>query len=112
MVKRFVKDITGIDVGKNYINEFWRKFDDQLLGGYIAPVDLKRKKADNAFLYGLYFEILRRKIEQYGVLQENTYNMDEKGFLLRCLIKLFQIFSKKAWEDGYLNSTGQDKNRN
>ena len=58
MVKRFVKDITGINVGKNYINEFWRRFDDQLLGGYIAPVDLKRKKADNAFLYGLYFEIL------------------------------------------------------
>jgi hypothetical protein len=28
MVKRFVKDITGIDVGKNYINKFWRKFDD------------------------------------------------------------------------------------
>jgi len=112
MVKRFVKDITGIDVGKNYINEFWRKFDDQLLGGYIAPIDLKRKKADNAFLYGLYFEILRQKIKQYGVLPENTYNMDEKGFLLGCLIKLFRIFSKKAWEDGHLNGAGQDGNRN
>ena len=55
MVKRFVKDITGINVGKNYINEFWRKFDDQLLGSYIALVDLKRKKANNTFLYSLYF---------------------------------------------------------
>ena len=33
MVKYFVRDITGIDVGKNYVNEFWRKFDDQLRGG-------------------------------------------------------------------------------
>ena len=54
MVKRFVKDITGIDVGKNYVNKFWRKFDDQLLGGYIAPVDLKHKKADNALETQIY----------------------------------------------------------
>ena len=112
MVKCFVKDITGIDVGKNYINEFWQKFDGQFLGGYIAPVDLKRKRADNAFLYSLYFQILCQKIEQYSVLLENTYNMDEKGFLLGCLTKLYQIFSKKAWGNGYLNSAGQDKNKN
>ncbi|XTI96142.1 hypothetical protein V2W45_1255007, partial [Cenococcum geophilum] len=58
MVKCFVKDITRINVRKNYINEFWRKFDNQLLGGYITPIDLKRKRANNAFLYSLYFEIL------------------------------------------------------
>jgi len=40
------------------------------------------------------------------------YNMDEKGFLVGCLIKLFRIFSKKAWEDGHLNGAGQDGNRN
>jgi hypothetical protein len=96
MVKRFVRDITGIDVGRNYVNEFWRKFDDQLRGGYIAPLDLKCKKADNAFLYSLYFQILRQKIEQYNVLPENMYNMDEKRFLLGCLTKLYQISSKKA----------------
>ena len=58
MVKRFIKDITGINIRKNYINKFWRKFNNQLLGGYIAPIDLKRKRADNAFLYSLYFKIL------------------------------------------------------
>ena len=58
IIKCFVKDITEINIRKNYINKFWRKFDDQLLGGYIAPMDLKRKKANNAFLYSLYFQIL------------------------------------------------------
>ena len=58
MVKCFIKDITRINVGKNYINKFWRKFNNQLLSGYIAPIDLKHKRADNAFLYGLYFKIL------------------------------------------------------
>jgi hypothetical protein len=81
-------------------------------GGYIAPVDLKRKRADNAFLCSLYFQILCQKIEQYNVLPENMYNMDEKRFLLGCLIKLYRIFSKKAWEDGHLNGVGQDGNRN
>lgn len=38
--------------------------------------------------------------------------MDEKGFLVGCLIKLFRIFSKKAWEDSHLNGVGQDGNRN
>ena len=112
MVKCFIKDITGIDIGKNYINEFQWKFNDQLLGGYITPIDLKRKKADNAFLYSLYFKILRQKIKQYSVLLENIYNIDEKGFLLRCLIKLYQIFSKKAQENSHFNGIGQDKNKN
>jgi hypothetical protein len=40
------------------------------------------------------------------------YNMDKKGFLLRYLTKLYQIFSKKTWEDGHLNGAGQDGNRN
>ena len=38
--------------------------------------------------------------------------MDEKGFLIGCLTKLYRIFSKKAWEDGHLNGAGQDGNRN
>ena len=112
IIKCFVKDITKINVGKNYINEFQQKFNDQLLSGYIAPIDLKHKKANNAFLYSIYFKILCQKIKQYSVLLENMYNIDKKGFLIRCLIKLFQIFSKKAQEDSYLNNTGQDRNRN
>ena len=44
MVKRFVKDITGINIRKNYINEFWRKFDDQLLSGHITPQGTRTRK--------------------------------------------------------------------
>jgi hypothetical protein len=34
------------------------------------------------------------KIEEYGILPENTYNMDEKGFLLGRITKAKRIFPK------------------
>jgi hypothetical protein len=34
------------------------------------------------------------KIEEYSILPENTYNMDEKGFLLRRTTKAKRIFLK------------------
>jgi hypothetical protein len=32
--------------------------------------------------YSLYFDVLESKISEYSVLPENTYNMDEKGFMI------------------------------
>jgi hypothetical protein len=82
MVERFVRDITGINVGKIYINEFWRNFDDQLRGGYIAPVDLKRKRADNAFLYSLYFRFSVKKMSNIMYYQKICTIRTRKGFYL------------------------------
>ena len=41
-----------------------------------------------------YFEIAGAKIEEYGILPENTYKMAEKGFLLRGITKAERIFPK------------------
>ena len=111
MVHRFIKEITGIDVGKNYITQFWHKHNDVLAAGYLKPIDLSRKKADNIYLYGLYFDTLEAKIEEYDIQPGNTYNMDEKGFLIGCLNNLRRIFTKEAWEKGELNGAAQDRNR-
>ena len=88
MVYYFIKEITGIDVGKNYITQFWHKYSDILAAGYLKPIDLLRKKADNIYLYSLYFDTLEAKIEEYNIQPGNTYNMDEKGFLISCLNNL------------------------
>ena len=44
---------------------------------------------------------------QYDILPENTYNMDEKGFLIGVLQKTKRVFSKGT----EIRGTGQDGNR-
>jgi len=41
-----------------------------------------------------YFSIIGEKMEEYQILPENTYNMDEKGFLLGRTTKAKRVFPK------------------
>ena len=59
-----------------------------------------RARADLVFKYILYFELLRKKLEQYKVELQNIYNMDEKGFLIRILSKMKYIFSRRCYKAG------------
>ena len=63
-------------------------------------LDYNRSRADSAFKYLLYFKLLRNKIEQYEVEPQHTYNIDEKGFLIRILLKMKRIFSRRRYEEG------------
>ena len=54
---------------------------------------------------------MRKKIAQYEVSKENTYNMDEKGFLIGVLRQLQRVYSKEAFIKGLLSVVGQDGNR-
>jgi hypothetical protein len=38
--------------------------------------------ADSTTKYELYFDLLHAKIEEYGVLPTNMYNIDEKGIMI------------------------------
>ena len=63
-------------------------------------LDYNRSKADSAFKYILYFELLRKKIEQYKMEPQYIYNMDEKGFLVGILLKIKRIFSRRRYKEG------------
>lgn len=52
-------------------------------------------------------EQMASKMAQYNILPENTYNMDEKGFLIGVLQKTKRVFSKTT----EIRGTGQDGNR-
>jgi hypothetical protein len=45
-------------------------------------MDYTRHQADSEARYELYFDLVYSKIEEYDVLPGNTYNMDEKGFMI------------------------------
>ena len=48
---------------------------------------------------------------EYNIQPENTYNMDEKGFLLGVLQKMKRVYTKEALEQGYLLGAKQDGSR-
>jgi hypothetical protein len=58
----------------------------------------------------LYFD-LHQKMEEYGIEPRHTYNMDEKGFLIRVIGKSKRIFSKVSWESKEARAPIQDGSR-
>tara|TARA_R110002003_G_scaffold699_2_gene21084 strand:- start:4978 stop:6333 length:1356 start_codon:yes stop_codon:yes gene_type:complete len=111
MIRNFAEEITGKSIGKCWADRFVKKNHIELLARWTSAIDASRHKADSAFKYSLYFELLRQKIEEYGIDSRHIYNMDEKGFLICILSKSKRIFSRHAYEAGKLKAQLPDGNR-
>ena len=111
MVRNFASEIAKKDAGKNWVDRFLKRHHHELLSHYTNGIDRNRFKADSAFKYSLYFELLRQKIDQYNVEPRHIYNMDEKGFLIGILSKQKRIFSREQYSSGKIRSLLQDGNR-
>jgi hypothetical protein len=64
--------------------------------------------ADSEAKYKLYFDLLTDKLTQYNVLPKDTYNMDEKGFMIGVIGRSKRIFSKTRWESKEVRASLQD----
>ncbi len=58
MIRVFVYNISGKQSGKNWSYEFVRRHSDILQSKFLQEADLERKKADNAYQYQLYFDLV------------------------------------------------------
>ncbi|QVM08619.1 hypothetical protein D8B26_008417 [Coccidioides posadasii str. Silveira] len=84
----------GEDMGINWVTWFCERHKDKIKTVYLKLLDKNRQ--------------LSEKISQYNITLENTYNFDEKGFLLgschalKCLvsIKALQAGKSVATQDG------------
>jgi hypothetical protein len=76
-----------------------------------SDIDKERHKADSALKYSLYFDLLKRKIEEYEIEPWHIYNMDEKGFLIGMLSKQKRVLPKQLYEEGGLRQFIQDGNQ-
>jgi hypothetical protein len=74
-------------------------------------MDRNRHQADSEHKYSLYFDLLEFKINEYSILPENTYNMDEKGFMIGRTGTSKRIFSRALWERKQVTDSLQDGNR-
>jgi hypothetical protein len=59
----------------------------------------------------LYFDLIHGKTEKYEILPENTYNMDEKGFMIGVTGRSKRIFSRATWEKKKKTESIQDGSR-
>ena len=94
-----------------WVSRFIKRHDLELVSKWTTGLDNEHSKADSAFKYTLYFELLRQKIEKFKIDRRQIYNMDEKGFLISVLVKMKRIFSRRRYEEGGVRQLLQDGNR-
>jgi hypothetical protein len=111
MVRNFAGDIAGRRPGRCWSHRFCTRFQDVLLCRYLKNIDISRKRADNPECLKAFYDLVKQKTEEYGVLPQNTYNMDEKGFMIGVTTKQRRIFTKEAFEKGEVLANNQDGNR-
>jgi DNA-binding Lrp family transcriptional regulator len=106
MVRSFASQIAQEPVGEKWVKRFLSRNDSHLTFQWTTGMDSVRHKADSEDKYNLYFELLHQKMEEYKIEPRNTYNMDEKGFLIGIIGKSKRVFSKKAWEQKRVKPPG------
>ncbi|EED23179.1 conserved hypothetical protein [Talaromyces stipitatus ATCC 10500] len=111
MLANFAREISGKEPGKNWASRWLKAHSDKVISRYSTGLDSDRKKADSAYKYALYFELIGRKIRQYNLGPEQIYNMDEKGFMLGVSTKRKRIFTRRKYEQGGYKQHLQDGNR-
>jgi hypothetical protein len=99
------------EVGKGWVDRFVARNKCQLLTKWSSGMDRNRHEADSKHMYSLYFDLLEWKISEYSVLPENTYNMDEKGFMIGKIGRSKRVFSRALWESKQVKESLQDGNR-
>jgi hypothetical protein len=111
MIRRFASGIAQEHVGKGWVTRFINKHHDKLVSRWTSGMDYTRHKADSEARYKLYFDLVHGKIKEYDVLPGNTYNMDEKGFMIGQVGRTKRIFSRETWEKKRKTEVIQDGSR-
>jgi hypothetical protein len=94
MIRNFASNISKQHVSNGWVTRFINRNHDHLISKWSAGMDVVRHQADSQRKYEMYFELLHHKIVQYEVEPCNTYNMDEKGFVIGITGRSKRVFSR------------------
>jgi hypothetical protein len=111
MIRRFASDIAKKELSLRWVDRFIQRYDVHLISRWATGIDRSRHQADSHSKYSFYFELLRSKLSQYDIEPANTYNMDEKGFMLGILTRSKRVFSRRLYEEGKIKAHIQDGSR-
>jgi transposase len=99
MMRNFASIIAHQEISESWVSK-WSK-----------AMDAVRHHAESYLKYKLCFDLCHEKMAQYNIQACNTYNMDEKGFMLGILGRSKRIFDKRMWEKKELTAALQDGER-
>ena len=111
MLQNFAGTIANREVSESWVTRFLHRHDAQLVTKWSTGIDRNRHQADSRERYKLYFDLLHSKIQEYGVDERNTYNMDEKGFFVGITAHSKRIFTKAIWASKERIAAIQDGSR-
>jgi glycogen synthase len=105
MVHSFAAQISKKEVRINWVSCFLKRHQERITRKWTTRMDRVHHRADSESSYSQYFIVLKHKLEIYNILQENVYNMDEKGFMLGTRNRSLRIFNKASWKAGRIRKT-------
>jgi hypothetical protein len=94
MIQDFASEVAKMRVSEAWVTRFVGRHHDTLIPKWTSGMDAVRHRADSKLKYELYFHLLHDKIESYNVLPSNTYDIDEKGFMIGVIGRSKRVFSR------------------
>jgi hypothetical protein len=111
MIQNFAGMVVKWEVSESLVTRFLHCHANKLTIKWSTGIDRNRHQADSEERYKLYFDLLHSKMREYNVDACNTYNMDEKGFLVSITTRLKLIFTRAIWASKERTAAVQDGNR-
>ena len=87
IVVEIASRLAGGAPGGKWCSRFVQRHKGELDSRYLESLDLERHRADSMVSYEQYVSTVSQKMDEYQILPENTYNMDERGFLIGRITK-------------------------
>jgi hypothetical protein len=95
----------------SWVDRFCVRNKEDLISRWSTGIDRNRHAADSLYKYDLYFNLLRDIHDKYLIEPRDTWNMDEKGFMIGILSRSKRIFNRPLWEAHAVRQAIQDGNR-
>ncbi|KAF1978838.1 hypothetical protein BU23DRAFT_563725 [Bimuria novae-zelandiae CBS 107.79] len=95
----------------SWVDRFTHQNKESLISRWTAGIDRDRHAADSPYKYELFFGLIRDKIAQYLIEARDTFNMDEKGFMIGMLSRCKRVFNRPLWESRTVRQAIQDGSR-
>jgi hypothetical protein len=111
MIINFATPLCRWEPGDSWFTRLLHRHPDDLITAWATPMESTRHIADNYERYRLYFDLLTKKVTEFDVLPENTYNMDEKGFMIGVIGKTKRVFNKVLYKQRRYKQPSHDANR-
>jgi hypothetical protein len=111
MIINFATPLCRWEPGDTWVTRLLHRHPDDLTTAWATPMESTRYAADNYERYHLCFDLLTKKVKEFNVLPKNTYNMDEKGFMIGVIRKTKRVFDKALHKERRYKQPSHDANR-